>query len=107
MNSPSAANTSAPIQTQAAATNHRYVNPGSMYGTPVSLPTMKTASTEQRPRTIATIVLMIMYEVGDSGVIRSWRLQPWARSIDTIAPPAVVASAAPYRAMLTSRYADT
>ena len=42
-----------------------------------------------------------MYATGFSGVSRSCRLHPAARSIDTMAPPLVVASIAPYTAMLT------
>ena len=43
----------------------------------------------------------------DSGVSRSWRLQPAARSIETSAPPLVVASTAPYNAMLIMMKAET
>ena len=48
-----------------------------------------------------------MYATGESGVSRSWRLQPAARSIETIAPPLVVARTAPYSAMLIMTNADT
>ena len=41
-----------------------------------------------------------MYAIGFNGVSRNCRLHPAARSIDTIAPPLVVASIAPYTAML-------
>ena len=44
---------------------------------------------------------------GDSGVSRSCRLQPSARSMETMAPPLVVASIAPYSAMLIMMNADT
>ena len=52
-------------------------------------------------------ILITMYATGESGVSRSWRLQPAARSIETMAPPLVVARTAPYRAMLIMMKADT
>ena len=45
-----------------------------------------------------------MYAAGRSGVSRSCRLQPSARSMATAAPPLVVATIAPYTAMLTMMY---
>ena len=39
--------------------------------------------------------VLVVYAAGDSGVIRNWRLQPRARSTETIAPPLEVASTAP------------
>ena len=50
---------------------------------------------------------MPMYAAGESGVSRSWRLQPAARSIETMAPPMVVAKTAPYSAMLIMMKAET
>ena len=50
---------------------------------------------------------MAMYAAGDSGVSRSCRLQPAARSMETIAPPLVVARTAPYSAKLIMMKADT
>src|ERR1039458_4034548 len=63
--------------------------------------------TEAAPRIIAVRILIVMYATGDSGVSRSWRLQPAARSIETIAPPLVVARTAPYRAMLIMMKGET
>ena len=104
MNRPKAAKTSEPIQTQAALTIHRYIG---IDGLPVRPPTAKTTTTDARPRTIAVSILITMYATGESGVSRSWRLQPAARSIETIAPPLVVARTAPYSAMLIMMNADT
>ncbi len=47
------------------------------------------------PRASAAMTFASRYAVGRSGVRRSWRLQPLARSIDTEAPALVVAMIAP------------
>src|ERR1051326_791640 len=104
MNSPNAANTSEPTQTDRAEATHTQAG---MLGLPVIAPTTKTAVSELSPRTIAVSILTTTYAAGLSGVIRSCRLQPTDRSIATMAPPLVVARIAPYRARLISTSADT
>ena len=67
---------------------------------------MFTAMTDAAPSTNAVITFIEMYAAGDSGVSRSCLLQPWARSIDTIAPPNVVAATAPYSSRLIMTSAE-
>ena len=52
----------------------------------------------------AVSILIAMYAAGRSGVSRSWRLQPRARSTATIEPPLVHAIIAPYTARLIISY---
>ena len=50
---------------------------------------------------------MNTYVAGRSGVSRSWRVHPCERSTETLAPPLVVASIAPYSAIETMMNAVT
>lgn len=63
----------------------------------MAAPTANATATEAEaaPTVIATTSFTAMYAAGRSGVSRSWRLQPAARSIETVAPAAAVASMAP------------
>src|SRR6266496_3169929 len=97
MNRPNAAKASA--QTQASSAHSIQAGPGSF--APENEPTANATATDTAPITMATTSLTAMYATGLSGVSRNCRLQPAARSSDTIAPPLVVASIAPYTAMLT------
>ena len=70
-------------------------------GLPWTSPTALTTVMATAPRTRALSALMTMYTAGLSGVSRSCRDQPSARSVATIAPPAAAVSAAPYSAIET------
>ena len=97
MNNPNAANTSA--HTHASNPQPTHADAGS--SAPDAAPTAKATTTDTAPITIASTSFTAMYAAGRNGVSRNCRLHPAARSIDTIAPPLVVASIAPYTAMLT------
>src|SRR3954470_12185038 len=104
MNSPNAANTIAQAQATSPLTTHDQVG---ICTAPLSAPTAKTIATETAPMTIAVSTLVTMYATGLSGVSRSCRDQPSARSTATDAPAAVLAIIEPYTAKLIIRYAET
>src|SRR5689334_17710815 len=96
MNRPNAANTSEPSQAISAATIQAVAG----MSAPPNAPATNTQATEIAPMTMAVSSLMPTYATGVSGVSRSWRDQPTARSTATEAPALVVAIIAPYTARL-------
>src|SRR5690349_19284818 len=103
MNNPNAANTSA--HNHASTPHPTHADAGNC--APDTAPTANTTTTDTAPITIARTNFTAMYAAGRNGVSRNCRLHPAARSIDTIAPPLVVASIAAYTAMLTKMYPVT
>ena len=91
MNKPNAANTSEHTQASSA---HVSRSPSGR-SAPANRPTAQTTAIETSPIDIATTTLTAMYATGFSGVSRSCRLHPTARSTETIAPALVVAIIAP------------
>ena len=91
MKRPSAANTKEPSQ---APSPHR-IQACIGKCTCENAPTTKTATTGISPRNIAARILMATYATGRSGVSRSWRLHPSARSTATMLPPLAHAVMAP------------
>src|SRR4051812_20391421 len=96
MNSPKAANTSEPAQ----AISPLATQTDAGISAPPTAPATNTHATEIAPMTIAVSSLVATYATGTSGVSRSWRDQPTARSTATDAPALVVAIIAPYTARL-------
>src|SRR3954451_19850051 len=96
MNRPNAANTSDPAQAISAEATHADAG----ISAPPIAPAMNTQATEIAPMTMAVSSFTATYAAGTSGVSRSWRDQPTARSTATEAPALVVAIMAPYTARL-------
>ena len=92
MNTPKAAKTSDPTQAMSAVSHHRCwsicacVSDAREHTTTTTETARAASPRAPSPRCRPS---------GVSGVSRSCRLQPWLRSVDTIAPPAVVESMAP------------
>src|SRR3982750_1100897 len=104
MNNPNAANTSAHTH---ASTAHPSHTPTDGNFAPIATPARFAITTDTAPIDIASTNFTATYATGLNGVNRNCRLHPAARSTDTIAPPLVVASIAPYTAILTRMYPVT